>query len=278
MDTYEEITEEEIGISYYSKLREASKNNDLNLFKTIVESIPSKFMDDWEFNPRYRSFIFTTQAVKHNNIEFLEYLHSINCFKDGSATYTAAKNGNLKLLEYLYKSGYEWQDETVDIAATYGHLDCIKFAIENGCDWNENAILSAVEEDRIEVFKYLHSLNHFPIDDEIINACIEYWDSLPYTVDSKSECFNYCFQHIFQPQTFWNIQFESRLIVDRINFDEPLWRNFLYSDINLSKHKGLRSKRNKKRKEIEDTKAKCKQTLENVLPMDIIQYCIYNYI
>ena len=278
MDTFEVNSEEEIASNYFIVLSVASKNNDLNKFKTIVNSIPPELMDDWEYARRFRSFIFTTHAVKNNNIEFLEYLHSINCFKDGSATYTAAKNGNLKLLEYLYKSGYEWQDETVDIAATYGHLDCIKFAIENGCPWNENAILSAVEEDRIEVFKYLHSLNRFPIDDEIINACIEYWDSLAYTVDSKSECFNYCLEHVFQPQTLWNMQFESRLIVYRINFDEPLWRNFLNLDIDLSKHKGLRLKRNKKRKEIEDTKIGCKQSLEDMLPMDIIQYCIYNYI
>ncbi len=278
MDTNEVNSEEEIACNYFIVLSVASKNNDLNKFKTIIESIPPEIKNKPEYARKFRSFIFTTHAVRNNNIEFLEYLHSINCLRDEQATYIAARNGNLKMLQFLHSSRYEWQDETVAIASTYGHLDCVKFAIENGCPWNEEAILSAVEEDRIEIFKYLYSFNQFPIDEEIINTCIQYWDTLSYTIDSKSECFNYCFQHVFQPQTFWNIQFESRIIVDRINFDDPLWRNFLYSDINLSKHKRLRSVRNKKIKEIEDTKNKCKQTLEDILPLDIIQYCIYHYI
>ena len=107
--------------------------------------------------------------------------------------------------------------------------------------------------------------------------CINYWDSLP-NKKGQSECFNYFFQHIFEPQIFWNMQFESRVIVNRINFDEMMWRDFLYLDIDLSKHKRLKLKMDKKKKKIKDIKSKCKQSLEDILPMDIIKYCIYIYI
>jgi len=266
---------EESAINYYSNLLNAARSNNLNLFKEIIQSIPLDLFNSVSYFRKFRSLTFVTNALKHNNLEFLQYLESINCIHDDSATYVAAKNGNLEMLQFLHNSNYEWQDETVDIAATYGHLDCIKFAIEHDCPWNEEAILSAVETDRIEVFKYLTSFNRFEINDEIINLCIEYWSSDDHH-KGKSECFNYCLKTLINPQRFWNIKFNSKEIIHKVNFDEDIWRELLYSNIDLSKHKKLQKKVDQKKKEI--IKLKCISILDNILPLDIIRYCIHIYI
>ncbi len=265
-------------IFYYDKLLEAVKANNLEQFKEAYNLIPTKLLND-NANQKFGSFLFTTHTIRNNNIEFLKYLHSINCERDDCATYLAATEGSLEMLQFLHQSGYDWHNETIEIASTYGYLDCIKFAIENGCPWDENSILSAVEGDKIDVFKYLHSLNQFPIDNEVINTSIQFWEISGYeTGKCESKCFNYCFQTIYTPQKFWNIKFNSKNIVDLINFDEPLWREFLYSNIDLKKHKQLKKAIEKKRKEIETMKLKCKNSLEDSLPLDIIQYCICPFI
>ena len=125
MDTFEVKSEEEIANNYFIKLCIDSKNNDLNKFKSVIDSIPPEIKNNPEYARKFRSFIFITHAVRNNNIEFLEYLHSINCLRDEQATYIAARNGNLEMLQFLHKSGYEWQDETVSIASSQGYLDCV---------------------------------------------------------------------------------------------------------------------------------------------------------
>jgi len=90
------------------------------------------------------------------------------------------------------------------------------------------------------------------------------------------ECFKYCFEKWDDPQDFWNITFNLTKIIDKIDFDDPVWRKLFSLD--LSKNPTIQEKVENKKKEIEKIQEEIKNVLKDILPNDIIQYCIHPFI
>jgi hypothetical protein len=55
-----------------------------------------------------------------------------------------------------------------------------------------------------------------------------------------------------------------------------VWRRLF--NLDLSKYPELESKVEDKKKEIEEMKEASKGVLKNILPMDVIKYCIHTYL
>lgn len=183
-------------------------------------------------------------------------------------TVDAVKAGDLEELKKMYVDGYTCSIETVNYATAYGHLECLHYLVENGCKWST------------ETVKY----------SGIINT--EYWTFAKKTdtKEAKFECFKYLFELMYKTND--NILYSLTTPFDIINdsckysecplikefiyfidLDDQLWRRLF--TIDLSKYPELQDKVNSKRKEIEELKHVTKDVLENILPSDIIIYCIY---
>jgi hypothetical protein len=179
-------------------------------------------------------------AAKRGRLDIIKYAHSKNYFLGGIAISYTAFYGHLECLKYMFENGGKWDKYTPQLSAKNGYLDCLSYSIENGCDWDESTPKVAA--------KYSHL-----------------------------ECFKYCFQHWSTPQSFWEINFDLTNLINKIDLDDLWWRNNLFH-LRLSIHPILETKVEEKKRIIEESKIGVKNVLENILPLDIIQYCIYHYI
>ena len=177
----------------------------------------------------------------------------------------AAHAGDLEELKRMYQAGYRWSLMTPGYAAAKNHLDCLKYAHSQRCPWNEWTPLYAGSRGNLDCLRYA-----------IENGC-SWNEETPRSVveNGHFECFRYCFEKWSDPQTFWNIDFESGLtkIIDQIDLDDLVWRKLF--DLDLKKYPDLQSKVEAKKKEIEEMTLQSKEVLENILAMDVIQYCIH---
>jgi hypothetical protein len=180
----------------------------------------------------------------------------------------ASHAGDLDTLKRMHLAGYRWSLMTPAYAAARNRLDCLKYAHSQGCEWNEWTPLYAGSRGNLECLRYA-----------IENDC-PWNEETPRNVTSGGhfECFKYCFEKWSDPQTFWNIDFESGLsnMIEQIDLDDLVWRRLFNLDLN--KYPDLQSKVEAKKKEIEDVKSGTKESLENSLAMDIIQYCLHPFI
>jgi len=64
-------------------------------------------------------------------------------------------------------------------------------------------------------------------------------------------------------------------IIDKIDLDDPVWRRLFNLDLN--KYPELECKVEDKKQEIEKMKEASKKVLQNILPVDIIKYCIHPF-
>ncbi len=176
------------------------------------------------------------KAAKVGDLEELKKMHENGYPLDKWVCALAAQYGNLECLRYAHSQGCEWYEYTTYNAAKKGHLDCLRYAFENGCQWDKLTPESAAKNGHLECFKY----------------CFEMWTN---------------------PQLFWDNSYNLTKIIDQIDLDKIEWRKLFHID--LSKHPDLQSKVENKKKEIEELKSGSKEALQDTLPLDIIQYCIY---
>ncbi len=186
-------------------------------------------------NFKYRT---CTGAAKAGDLNELKKMHLAGCYWDKWTCSAAADNGHLECLRYAFENGCQWDADTTSYAAYNGHLECLKYAYENGCTWFSG------------VPKFAASNGH-----------------------GHLECFKYCFEKWNSAQDFWNINFDLSKIIDKIDLNDPVWRRLFTLD--LSEHPELQTKVKDKKIEIEEMKELTKEGLEDILPLDIIQYCIH---
>ena len=121
-------------------------------------------------------------------------------------------------------------------AAYKGSLEIVKYAHENGCPWDTETPIYAVENGHINIVKY----------------CFNEWSS---------------------QQDFLSISnFEK--IIGQIDLDDPVWRKLFSLD--LSKYPSLKDRVEKKQEELRKIKDALLSVLIDILPSDIIKYCIYH--
>jgi len=100
-------------------------------------------------------------------------------------------------------------------------------------------------------------------------------------------CFKYYFEHysfiqnkekseMVKMQEFWNCDYSIN--VDLFDLDDPVWRR-LFS-IDLSKHPDLQQKVIDKKREIEQIQEELLHLLymRNIVPKDVIVYCIFPFV
>ena len=186
-------------------------------------------------------------------------------FKYSSCTEAGAK-GDLEELKKMHLAGYRWDGRTTFFIAESGYLDCLKYAYENGCELWGNICYYAASEGHLDCLKYLYE-NGFPLSESALRET---------AIRGKIECFKYCFQNWNSPQEFWNIRFQLDRTIDKIDLDDPVWRKLL--NINLKHNPILQNKVENKKKELDELKKVGKEVLENILPLDVINYCINVYL
>ena len=179
------------------------------------------------------------QAASAGDLDELKKMHQAGYPWDKWTCANAARNGHLDCLKYAHSQGCKWNNFTPYSAAVNGHLDCLKYVCENGCEWNR-------------------------------------WTPEIAAKKGKIECFKYCFERWNVPQIFWYNNYDLTKIIDQIDLNDPVWRKLFYID--LTKYPELQNKVEKKKKEIEPIKSASKEVLQNILPLDIIQYCIHPFI
>ena len=178
----------------------------------------------------------------------------------------SAENGDLECLKYAHDNGYQWNKWTPANAAKNGHLECLKYAHDNGCPWDEyTTSYAALYKGNIECLKYAHE-NGCPWNFSTMVNAINFYNV---------EGFKYFFQNWNNPQEIWNLDFYLHKVIDKIDLDDKVWRKLF--NLDLSKYPDLQIKIENKKKEIEDMKKITIEELNNILPLDIIKYCIYSY-
>ncbi len=177
----------------------------------------------------------------------------------------AALAGDLEEIKRMHLAGYPWDWRTIAHAAGNGHLECLKYAYENKCSYINWALVYASENGHLECLKYLYEK-----ENDWNN-----WTPVYAAKNGHLDCFKYCFERWNDPQTFWNNTYELDKIIEQIDLDEKIWRTLFTLD--LSKCSLLKDKVESKKREIEEKKKICKEVLEDILPLDIIKYCIYPF-
>jgi len=146
-------------ISSYSKFKyssciEAAKANDL---KELIEMHQCGYY--------LLKFTCLTAAVKHDNVEMLDYLLRHTCSIDRSLTITIAENNSTKVLHYLIENNIlstnatndiqlEWHPDTTDYVVKYNDLKLLKYYIDNGCPMSDQITVYAAKYGYLEFLKY----------------------------------------------------------------------------------------------------------------------------
>lgn len=96
------------------------------------------------------------QAIKHNNLEIIEYLIRMKYEWNSHIMYLAARGGKLDIIKYAHTHGYPWDSRTCQGAAENGHLNVLKYAHEHGCPWDSNTCIFAVCGNHFDCLVYAH--------------------------------------------------------------------------------------------------------------------------
>jgi hypothetical protein len=115
-------------------------------------------------------------------------------------------------------------------------LECHRKKIENGCSWNQDITLYAAMNGYLNCLKYAHK-NGFSLHKDTLSHLERY--------------------------------------VDKIEFDDKWWREFLFNQ-DLSSYPKLQRIVKEKKEEIQRLK-KESEILKEYIPKDVIQYVIYPY-
>jgi hypothetical protein len=152
-----------------------------------------------------------TKAVRGQNIDMINWLHSLRCPFDKSATKAAvgmaspeikirgsliilkllvewgceldddvcplaAYHGDLEMLQYLYGCGCKLNESVLQRAATNGHLHVIIWARKQGCHWDSLVSYFTVCWHHLDVLKWLRGIDRekYETHPEEIEICP--WD------------------------------------------------------------------------------------------------------
>lgn len=102
-----------------------------------------------------------SMAIKHNFIECLEYLLTIDSTaREASALTTMAiVAGNVDCLRTLLEHGLFEPLHACDISVDTRQIECLEFARENGSPWNEFTCRRAVYKIFFELIGIIFNLN-----------------------------------------------------------------------------------------------------------------------
>ncbi len=182
-------------------------------------------------------------AARNGHLECLKYLYENGCPFGKSVCVSAASNGHLDCLKYLHEQGCYLHVETTAYAARNGHLECLKYAHESGFPWDENTTAFAARKGHLECLKYAHE-HGCPWTSRASIYAAEY---------GHIECFKYCFKHWTSTSTpFWSIKFYLPKCIEKFDFDDPVWKQLLTHDFDLTQNPRLYSKVEAKKKELQD--------------------------
>ncbi len=172
----------------YSSCLEASEDNNLNeLIKLHKQGHELKFTN-------------LTNAVKHDNVEMLDYLLKNNCPIDQALTIKIAKHNSMQILHYLINNHLisandendtqvSWHPDTTDYVVKYskGDLTLLKYYIDNGCPLSDHITLYATEGGYLDCLKYVVEKGAYKHPDTIIYAIKH----------NQKECFHYLIEQKF---------------------------------------------------------------------------------
>lgn len=213
----------------------------------------------------------------------------------------AIKDNNLKLIEYLLKRGCEWGEYCLEIACRNNNLEILLFCLNHGCNWSGKELLVTIENNSFECFSYI-LLNKFNSFEVPVRYCAHYnksnsfncsvwystqlnsfnsfenavWNCAHY---NNFEFFKFCFENCNDPHTFWKLNFDVDIFIDRIQIeDNSIWRKLIDLNIDLTKYPKLEFKVQLRKNELIKIKDTIYSILIDKLPSDVIKYCIHTYI
>ena len=125
-------------------------------------------------------------AVKYNNLECIQCLHSFKYEWISDIYYLAAQGGKLDIIKYAYESGCPWHIRTCEGAAENGHLNILKYAHEHGCPWDPRTCTIATCNDHFECLVYAHD-NGCPWNSSVYKYAKKYKRTkiLKYAIDNR---------------------------------------------------------------------------------------------
>ena len=211
-------------------------------------------------------------AAIRNNIECLKYAYENGCpitsgARDDSYNIlvSAAIGSNSPVcMKYAREvMGCIWKASVCEAAARKGNLACLQYAVQNGCEVGK-AIYEAANGGHMNCFYYLYSCSIarlFPTFSTRNMIDVADRTEPRTTTDIWSEPFTY-------PDEF----------VSKFDLEDPMWRDVLFTH-DLANHPLLKAQVIRKKFQIGQMKQACLNVLGKiVLPKDVIQYIICEYL
>ena len=97
-------------------------------------------------------------AIKHGNIDVIEWLYNTGQYISNCCMYKASKNNQIEILKWFHKRNLGvWSTKVMDYAAAKGHIGIVKWLHKNrteGC--TVNAMDWAAAKGKLEMVKWLH--------------------------------------------------------------------------------------------------------------------------
>jgi len=237
-------------------INEAAKSGDLDLLIRLRET--------FEWNEK----TFTI-AARFGHLNILRYLYENGCPSNWDAGAWITVNGHLECLKYLYEKGYEFNEYHTRNVSSNGHLECLRFLYENGCPISAKSAMRAVVEGKIECLRFLYG-NGCPIENFTVSSAARggHFEILQYLI------LNNC------PYDIKGILIGLSYQTSKINFDTCYWlRSFLFPHVDSDKMpENLKTFCKEKLYQIELEKETSKEQLQNILSLDVVKYCLHNYI
>jgi hypothetical protein len=98
-----------------------------------------------------------SNAAKKGHFEILRWAQSNGCPWDARTCSNAAENGHLEILQWARANVCPWDEDTSSFAAGNGHLEILQWARANGCPWDEWTCMSAAENGELETLQWARS-------------------------------------------------------------------------------------------------------------------------
>ena len=266
----------------YETINQAILYSHLNIVEYCLEN-------GCPYNPAIDAERFIDSAVYSGVVETVEYLVSKGFQLNENHCGTAVLNGHLEVLKFIISKGFKVTVEMLRYGAANGHLDIVKYCHSIGVTLDDS-------------IPYYAAKGKGNLD--IIKFCLEIGIKLPLSIAANAifqknfEIFTYMFQLMVDGcdkeidtedntiQTFFDkcsvvfgVGNQTPFIFNPlIDLDDKYWRKLLHSSLDLSKFRGLKKKVKAKRKELRKYKQKCRKALIDVLPLDVIKYCVNEYL